>query len=178
MLTWHVGSLSFTLIQLIIPTFQFSQFRSNIEAEGVEFANLWLVGIDSMLVFWCDWSNMKNPCWHMSLEVNNDVSSCTCGTLQSFELLSSYGNSQNFKWAGDASKFQQTSAMEPYIEYVTSPNNPCGSRNRAIVNGTGPVVHDLAYYWPQYTPITAPADHPVMLWTISKLTGHAGTRLG
>lgn len=40
------------------------------------------------------------------------------------------------------------------------------------------MVHDLAYYWPQYTAITGPADHDITLFTVSKSTGHAGTRLG
>jgi L-tryptophan--pyruvate aminotransferase len=39
-------------------------------------------------------------------------------------------------------------------------------------------IHDLVYYWPQYTPITVRAAHDIMLFTMSKITGHAGTRLG
>lgn len=39
-------------------------------------------------------------------------------------------------------------------------------------------IHDLVYYWPQYTPITGRAAHDIMLFTVSKITGHAGTRLG
>ena len=50
--------------------------------------------------------------------------------------------------------------------------------NKPVVNGNGSVVNDLAYYWPHYTAITAPADYPIMLWTMSKISGHAGTRLG
>ncbi|KAK2427956.1 tryptophan aminotransferase-related protein [Trifolium repens] len=42
----------------------------------------------------------------------------------------------------------------------------------------GKLIHDLAYYWPQYTPITYEADHDVMLFTFSKCTGHAGSRIG
>ncbi|KAI3916758.1 hypothetical protein MKW92_009194 [Papaver armeniacum] len=40
------------------------------------------------------------------------------------------------------------------------------------------VVHDLAYYWPQYTPVTSQLDHELMLFTVSKSTGQAGTRIG
>jgi len=89
-------------------------------------------------------------------------------------------DSKRFKWVGDAKKFKrEMKDDESYIELVTSPNNPCGSMNTPVVNSNnGYVVNDLAYYWPHYTPITAPADYPIMLWTLSKITGHAGTRLG
>lgn len=81
-----------------------------------------------------------------------------------------------FKWSGDARSFK---ADGPYIEFVTSPNNPDGCMREAVVNGgEGMVVHDLAYYWPQYTAITSPADHHLMLFTASKCTGHAGSRIG
>ena len=45
-------------------------------------------------------------------------------------------------------------------------------------------VFDSAYYWPHFTPIEdAPRtaelrEHDVALFTLSKLTGHAGTRIG
>lgn len=96
----------------------------------------------------------------------------------SFEGVTRFLDSRRFKWIGDAEKFRDSGTSEPYIELVTSPNNPCGSMNKAVVNGNGSVINDLAYYWPHYTPITAPADYPIMLWTLSKITGHAGTRLG
>ncbi|KAI8528211.1 hypothetical protein RHMOL_Rhmol12G0133000 [Rhododendron molle] len=81
-----------------------------------------------------------------------------------------------YKWAGDARAFDKDG---PYIEFVTSPSNPDGSIREAIVKkGQGKVVHDLAYYWPQYTPITCCAHFDVMLFTASKCTGHAGSRIG
>ncbi|KAH7857511.1 hypothetical protein Vadar_013541 [Vaccinium darrowii] len=81
-----------------------------------------------------------------------------------------------YKWAGDARAFDKDG---PYIEFVTSPNNPDGSIREAIVKrGQGKLVHDLAYYWPQYTPITCCAHFDVMLFTASKCTGHAGSRIG
>jgi len=50
--------------------------------------------------------------------------------------------------------------------------------NKAVLNSqTGKTIHDLAYYWPQYTAITEPADRDIMLFTVSKNTGHAATRL-
>ncbi|CAM6126897.1 unnamed protein product [Calypogeia fissa] len=84
-----------------------------------------------------------------------------------------------YRWAGDAVKFKQTSVDDAYIELVTTPSNPTGETRHPVVNGTGgAVVHDLAYYWPHYVPITAPADGDLMLFTLSKNTGHAGTRIG
>ncbi|KAG0586410.1 hypothetical protein KC19_2G088600 [Ceratodon purpureus] len=97
----------------------------------------------------------------------------------SFEGCTKFMDSRKYKWVGDAEKFKRSATKDqPYIELVTSPNNPCGSMNKPVVNGNGSVVNDLAYYWPHYTAITAPADYPIMLWTMSKISGHAGTRLG
>ncbi|KAG5605896.1 hypothetical protein H5410_027388 [Solanum commersonii] len=80
------------------------------------------------------------------------------------------------KWAGDARTFEKSGA---YIEFITSPNNPDGVIRKHVVNGDQEkLIYDLAYYWPQYTAITIPANHDVMLFTISKCTGHAGSRIG
>ncbi|GJX40089.1 L-tryptophan--pyruvate aminotransferase 1 [Tanacetum coccineum] len=68
---------------------------------------------------------------------------------------------------------------ETYVELVTSPNNPNGVIRGAVVNHEGGIlVHDLAYYWPQYTPVTSSLDSDIMLFTASKCTGHAGSRIG
>lgn len=82
-----------------------------------------------------------------------------------------------YKWGGDAYAYDKDG---PYIEVVTSPNNPDGTIREAVVNngGEGKVFYDLAYYWPQYTPITRPADYDIMYFTFSKSTGHAGSRIG
>ncbi|XP_075479492.1 tryptophan aminotransferase-related protein 2-like [Primulina tabacum] len=67
-----------------------------------------------------------------------------------------------------------------YIEIITSPNNPDGSLREAPVNNkqAGILIHDLANRWPQYSSISSTADHDIMLFTVSKCTGHAGTRHG
>ncbi|GAU48551.1 hypothetical protein TSUD_99570 [Trifolium subterraneum] len=85
--------------------------------------------------------------------------------------------SRLFKWTGDAALYDKD---EPYIEVVTSPNNPDGTLRVPVVNSKvdGKIIYDLAYYWPQYTPITYELDHDVMLFTFSKCTGHAGSRIG
>ncbi|XP_076947580.1 tryptophan aminotransferase-related protein 2-like [Bidens hawaiensis] len=94
----------------------------------------------------------------------------------SYPLMTDYLKSGLHKWAGDAYKFNK---QEPYIELVTSPNNPDGSTRQDVVKGDkGILIHDLAYYWPQYTPILSPADYDIMLFTVSKSTGHAGSRIG
>ncbi|KAK1433841.1 hypothetical protein QVD17_10759 [Tagetes erecta] len=94
----------------------------------------------------------------------------------SYPLMTDYLKSGLHKWAGDAYTFNKE---EPYIELVTSPNNPDGFTRQDVVKGDkGILIHDLAYYWPQYTPILSPADYDIMLFTVSKSTGHAGTRIG
>ncbi|CAL9054541.1 unnamed protein product [Musa banksii] len=93
----------------------------------------------------------------------------------SFPRITDYLRSALYRWSGDASKFEG----DAYIEVVCSPNNPDGSIREAVLKSSnGKTIHDLAYYWPQYTPITAAADHDIMLFTVSKLSGHAGTRVG
>ncbi|XP_076939496.1 tryptophan aminotransferase-related protein 2-like [Bidens hawaiensis] len=94
----------------------------------------------------------------------------------SYPLMTDYLKSGLHKWAGDAYAFNKE---EPYIELVTSPNNPDGFTRQEVVKGDkGILIHDLAYYWPQYTPILLPADYDIMLFTVSKSTGHAGSRIG
>ncbi|KAJ4791202.1 Tryptophan aminotransferase-related protein 2 [Rhynchospora pubera] len=83
-----------------------------------------------------------------------------------------------FRWAGDATSFK-VNGSSSFIEIVCSPNNPDGTLRRAVLSTeAGKLVHDLAYYWPQYTPMRGPADEDIMLFTVSKATGHAGTRIG
>ncbi|MBA0713570.1 hypothetical protein Golax_012596, partial [Gossypium laxum] len=94
----------------------------------------------------------------------------------SYPLITDCLKSRLYKWAGDARSFSKNG---PYIELVTSPNNPDGFARRSVVNGSeGILIHDLAYYWPQYTPISSPANYDLMLFTVSKSTGHAGMRIG
>ncbi|XP_068641405.1 tryptophan aminotransferase-related protein 1-like isoform X2 [Aristolochia californica] len=94
----------------------------------------------------------------------------------SYPLITDFLKSGLYKWQGDAYTFKSDT---PYIEMVASPNNPDGFIRQSVINKEGgKTVHDLAYYWPQYTPITEPADYDVMLFTVSKSTGHAGIRIG
>ncbi|GAY36290.1 hypothetical protein WN943_020459 [Citrus x changshan-huyou] len=92
-----------------------------------------------------------------------------------------YLRSGLYKWDGDANTFDKNNGA--YIEVINSPNNPDGTIREAVLakvnrSAEGKLIHDLAYYWPQYTPITGAADHDIMLFTLSKCTGHAGSRIG
>lgn len=99
--------------------------------------------------------------------------------VKSYPSVSDYLKSRLFKWGGDATSYEAEDEEDPYIEIVTSPNNPDGSLRGPVVNKSGgKVIHDLAYYWPHYTPITSPANHDLALFTASKCTGHAGSRIG
>ncbi|KAF3431217.1 hypothetical protein FNV43_RR25947 [Rhamnella rubrinervis] len=105
---------------------------------------------------------------------------CAAPYYSQYQEETNYLRSGLYKWAGDAHAFSGKDG--PFIEVVTSPNNPDGSIRKAVVNGPsghqGKLIHDLAYYWPHYTPITSPADHDIMTFTFSKSTGHAGSRIG
>ncbi|KAK8996849.1 hypothetical protein V6N11_020345 [Hibiscus sabdariffa] len=91
-----------------------------------------------------------------------------------------YFNSEKFKFEGDAYTWKNRSdGSANVIEFVTAPNNPDGRLNEAILGGPNvKTIYDRAYYWPHFTPIPAPADEDLMVFTLSKLTGHAGSRFG
>ncbi|CAD6232935.1 unnamed protein product [Miscanthus lutarioriparius] len=99
----------------------------------------------------------------------------TAPYYSSYPAVTDFLQSGLFRWAGDANTFKG----DTYIELVCSPNNPDGAIREAVLSSESSIaVHDLAYYWPQYTAITKRADHDIMLFTVSKSTGHAGTRIG
>ncbi|CAO2205652.1 unnamed protein product [Urochloa humidicola] len=93
----------------------------------------------------------------------------------SYPSVTNFLNSGLYRWDGDANTF----AGDKCIELVCSPNNPDGQIRKAVIKSkSAKTIHDFAYYWPQYTPIIEAAGHDIMLFTVSKCTGHAGTRLG
>ncbi|KAM7280296.1 hypothetical protein ACFE04_007430 [Oxalis oulophora] len=98
---------------------------------------------------------------------------------QLYEAQSVIFDSADSIFEGDTSLYNSTSDVTEttMIEYVTSPNNPDGLLNKAVLSGSK-AIHDRAYYWPHYTPIPAPADDDLMIFTLSKLTGHCGSRFG
>ena len=95
--------------------------------------------------------------------------------MQSYPSVTNFLSSALYRWEGDANTFNGDTC----IELVCSPNNPDGGIRKAVIkSNSGKTIHDFAYNWPQYTPITEAASHDIMLFTVSKCTGHAGTRLG
>ncbi|TYJ25286.1 hypothetical protein E1A91_A07G039400v1 [Gossypium mustelinum] len=89
-------------------------------------------------------------------------------------------NSEDYKFEGDTSLCNNNNGCKGnFIELVTSPNNPDGQLKKAVLQGpSAKTIHDFAYYWPHYTPIPALADENLMIFTLSKLTGHGGSRFG
>jgi hypothetical protein len=69
-------------------------------------------------------------------------------------------------------------SADGFIEFVTSPNNPDAHLYEPVLGGSAAAIVDHAYYWPHFTHIPAPADEDVMMFTMSKLSGHAGSRFG
>ncbi|KAL1825059.1 hypothetical protein ACET3Z_011837 [Daucus carota] len=86
-------------------------------------------------------------------------------------------DSTMYKFMGDTSLQNKSDSSTNFIEFVTSPNNPDGQLKKAVLEGSNK-IHDLAYYWPHYSPIVAPVDEDIAIFTLSKLTGHAGSRFG
>ncbi|XP_039117198.1 tryptophan aminotransferase-related protein 3-like [Dioscorea cayenensis subsp. rotundata] len=97
-------------------------------------------------------------------------------------------NSKLAEWRGVTSSWVNESissssssssdgSMNNFIEFVTSPNNPDGLLKQSILGGSS-VIYDYAYYWPHFTAIPAPSDHNVMIFSSSKLSGHASSRFG
>ncbi|XP_027358915.1 tryptophan aminotransferase-related protein 4-like [Abrus precatorius] len=89
-------------------------------------------------------------------------------------------NSRNYIYEGDTSSWKNYSdSTTRFIEFVTSPNNPDGKLNKGILHGPNvKTIYDRVYYWPHFTAIPSPADEDLMVFSISKLTGHAGSRFG
>ncbi|KAF2297511.1 hypothetical protein GH714_024789 [Hevea brasiliensis] len=89
--------------------------------------------------------------------------------------------SEDYRFDGDtmSRKNKMDYLSNNYIELVTSPNNPDGQLKKVVLQGESvKTIHDLAYNWPHFTAIPAPADEDLLIFTVSKLTGHAGSRFG
>ncbi|KAI4346547.1 hypothetical protein L6164_007436 [Bauhinia variegata] len=97
-----------------------------------------------------------------------------------YKTQTEFFNSRDYRYEGDTSLWKnKTDGSTRFIEFVTSPNNPDGKLTSAVLQGSNvKSIYDYTYFWPHFTAIPAPADEDLMLFTISKLTGHAGTRFG
>lgn len=87
---------------------------------------------------------------------------------------------KDYKFEGDVIEWKNNSnGRTSLIEFVTSPNNPDGQLNKAVLQGqNAKAIYDRVYYWPHFTAIPAPADEDIVIFSLSKLTGHAGSRFG
>ncbi|XP_047956048.1 tryptophan aminotransferase-related protein 3-like [Salvia hispanica] len=97
-----------------------------------------------------------------------------------YKTQTDFFQNKNYAFKGEASLMSNASyANTNVIEFVTSPNNPDGNLKEAVCKGPNVrAIYDHAYFWPHFTAIPSPADEDVMIFTMSKLTGHAGSRFG
>ncbi|KAL9449540.1 hypothetical protein AB3S75_011459 [Citrus x aurantiifolia] len=96
-----------------------------------------------------------------------------------YQEQTDYFESVDYKFEGDANLWGNASSDTHLVEFVTAPNNPDGQMNKAVLKGPyAKSIYDHAYFWPHFAPIPAPADEELMIFTTSKLTGHAGSRFG
>jgi hypothetical protein len=88
---------------------------------------------------------------------------------------------REYEWGGPTAVWANASRNSTddggFIEFVTSPNNPDTQLRKPVLGGST-AVFDHAYYWPHFTHIPEPADEDIMMFTMSKPSGHAGSRLG
>nr|AAF36437.1 cysteine-sulphoxide lyase [Allium cepa] len=94
-----------------------------------------------------------------------------------FKSQTSFFNFKGYEWKGNASDYVNTTNPQDFIELVTSPNNPDGLLRKSIIPGSL-AVYDHATYWPHYAPIKYASDEDIMLFALSKYTGHSGSRFG
>ncbi|PKI62367.1 tryptophan aminotransferase-related protein 4-like isoform X2 [Punica granatum] len=98
-----------------------------------------------------------------------------------YEMQTDFFDSRESNFQGDAAILINNSDVTTnIIEFVTSPNNPDGQLNKPLLKGSNvKTIYDRAYFWPHFTAIPNPPAHEdLTIFTISKLTGHAGSRFG
>ncbi|KAL6840562.1 hypothetical protein ACP4OV_030372 [Aristida adscensionis] len=104
----------------------------------------------------------------------------TAPYYQTYRAQTEMFDGREYEWGGTTAVWanaSQNSTDGGFIEFVTSPNNPDALVHEPVLGDSAAIV-DRAYYWPHFTHIPAPADEDVMLFTISKPSGHAGSRFG
>ena len=96
-------------------------------------------------------------------------------------MQTEFFDSNLYNFQGDVAYWKNNTDMSKrnIVEFVTSPNNPDGQMNKGVLHGPNVKhIYDRVYYWPHFTPIPAPDDEDLTIFSISKLTGHAGSRFG
>ncbi|XP_076932147.1 tryptophan aminotransferase-related protein 4-like [Bidens hawaiensis] len=91
-----------------------------------------------------------------------------------FKDQTSFFNAKTFNFEGNTNSSQSNET--DLVEFVTSPNNPDGGLKEPVKGRK--TINDHVFFWPQFTPIPSPSDQDVMIFSLSKLTGHAGSRFG
>lgn len=96
-----------------------------------------------------------------------------------YKVQTEYLDSPLFNFARDPARFTgNATGRGAQIELIASPNNPDAQIQEVPQNISEHVIYDHAYNWPHLSPITKASDHDIMLFTLSKITGHAGSRIG
>ncbi|XP_074337844.1 tryptophan aminotransferase-related protein 3-like [Apium graveolens] len=135
------------------------------------------------IVFGTGSTQLLNAAVHALSQDNSSTPSKVVVSIPFFpayEAQTEFFATEDYKFYGDTSLYKNKSddSMN-VIEFVTSPNNPDGKLRTAVLEGpSAKAIHDHAYYWPQFTAIPSPSDEELMIFTLSKLTGHAGLRFG
>lgn len=97
--------------------------------------------------------------------------------MQLYKKQTELYDSKEYEWEGITSDWVNSSSNRDFIEFVTSPNNPDGRLQQSVLGGPS-IIYDHCYYWPHYSAIPSPADEDVMVFSISKISGHASSRFG
>ncbi|KAK2970526.1 hypothetical protein RJ640_020510 [Escallonia rubra] len=138
---------------------------------------------DRFIVFGAGSTQLLNAAVHALSMDNSSPPSAVVASVPfypSYKQQTDFFSSLGYKFYGDTSMRKNPSdVLMNAIEFVTSPNNPDGKLRKKVLKGESVrAIHDHAYYWPHFTGIPTPADEDIMIFTLSKLTGHAGTRFG
>lgn len=65
------------------------------------------------------------------------------------------------------------------LEFVAIPNNPDGIIHDKPYYQTSPyVVYDMVYYWSHNSENVKKVSYPIMMFSLSKMTGHSSSRFG
>ncbi|CAA7397217.1 unnamed protein product [Spirodela intermedia] len=134
------------------------------------------------IVFGAGSTQLLNAALHALAPDNSSSPSSVVATVPyypAYQTQTEYWRSKVFEWKGATAEWLNSTeaSTKDFIEFVTSPNNPDGRWQAPALAGSA-VIHDRAYYWPHYSAIKSPADDDLMLFTLSKITGHAGSRFG